>query len=75
MSVVIANGKTRVIAKGAIEEMPAVCTYAEYEGKAEPLTDEIKEYILKKRTTRTMTVCASLLWRIKMIRLRWERFR
>jgi len=48
MSVVVANSKTQVITKGAVEEMLAVCSYAEYEGKAEPLTDEIRTYILKK---------------------------
>jgi magnesium-transporting ATPase (P-type) len=48
MSVVVANGKTQVITKGAIEEMLSVCKYAEYEGKAKPLTDEIKAYVLKK---------------------------
>jgi Mg2+-importing ATPase len=48
MSVVVANGKTQVITKGAVEEMLAVCTFAEYEGKVEPLTDDIRTYILKK---------------------------
>ncbi|MCL2866925.1 MAG: magnesium-translocating P-type ATPase, partial [Clostridia bacterium] len=48
MSVVVANGKTQVITKGAVEEMLAVCSYAEYEGKVEPLTEEIKAYILRK---------------------------
>jgi len=48
MSVVVTNGKTQMITKGAVEEMLAVCTFAEYEGKAEPLTDDIREYILKK---------------------------
>ena len=51
MSVVVANGKTRmatVITKGAVEEMLAVCAFAEYGGKAEPLTDEVRAYIQKK---------------------------
>ena len=48
MSVVVQNGKTQMITKGAVEEMLSVCTYAEYEGKVEPLTDEIRAYILKK---------------------------
>jgi Mg2+-importing ATPase len=54
MSVVVANSvgdtnsKTQVITKGAVEEMLAVCKYAEYEGKVEPLTDDIRSYILKK---------------------------
>ncbi|MCL1861054.1 MAG: magnesium-translocating P-type ATPase [Proteobacteria bacterium] len=48
MSVVVANGKTQVITKGAVEEMLSVCKFAEYEGKVEPLTDDIRAYILKK---------------------------
>ena len=48
MSVVVKNGKTQMITKGAVEEMLSVCSYAEYEGKVMPLTDDIKEYILKK---------------------------
>jgi Mg2+-importing ATPase len=48
MSVVVKNGRTQVITKGAIEEMLSVCASAEYGGKAVPLTDEIKTYILKK---------------------------
>jgi Mg2+-importing ATPase len=48
MSVVVKNGETQMITKGAVEEMLMICTSAEYEGKAVPLTDEIKEYILKK---------------------------
>jgi Mg2+-importing ATPase len=48
MSVVVANGKTQMITKGAVEEMLAVCSHAEYEGKVEPLTEDIKTYILKK---------------------------
>ena len=48
MSVVVSNGKTQMITKGAVEEMLAVCSYAEYHGKVEPLTDEIRRYITKK---------------------------
>ena len=48
MSVVVANGKTQMITKGAVEEMLAVCSYAEYEGQVKPLTEAIKSYILKK---------------------------
>lgn len=48
MSVVVKNGKTQMITKGAVEEMLSVCSYAEYEGKVMPLTDDIKTYILKK---------------------------
>lgn len=48
MSVVVANGKTQMITKGAVEEMLSVCSYAEYEGSVEPLTDKIRSYILSK---------------------------
>ena len=48
MSVVVSNGKTQMITKGAVEEMLSVCSFAEYEGNVEPLTDDIREYILKK---------------------------
>jgi Mg2+-importing ATPase len=48
MSVVVKNGKTQIITKGAVEEMLKVCSSAEYEGKVEPLTDDIRKYILKK---------------------------
>jgi Mg2+-importing ATPase len=37
-----------MITKGAVEEMLTVCSFAEYEGNVEPLTDEIRAYILKK---------------------------
>ena len=48
MSIVVANGKTQMITKGAVEEMLTVCSFAEYEGKVELLTDDIRAYILKK---------------------------
>ena len=48
MSVVVSNGKTQMITKGAVEEMLSVCSFAEYEGKVEPLTEAIKAYITKK---------------------------
>jgi len=51
MSVVVARSgepHTELITKGAIEEVLSVCKYAEYQHKVEPLTDEIKNYILKK---------------------------
>ena len=49
MSVVVVNtsGKTQMITKGAVEEMLSVCTFAEYQGKVEPLTDSLKDEILK----------------------------
>lgn len=48
MSVVVANGKTQMITKGAVEEMLSVCTFAEYDGAVLPLTEELKAYILQK---------------------------
>ena len=48
MSVVVANGRRQMITKGAVEEMLSICSFAEYGGKVEPLTDEIRAYILKK---------------------------
>jgi Mg2+-importing ATPase len=48
MSVVVSNGKTQMITKGAVEEMLSICHFAEYEGKVESLTDDIREYILQK---------------------------
>ena len=50
MSVVVEapTGKTQMITKGAMEEMLSISSFAEYDGEVLPLTDEIKEYILKK---------------------------
>lgn len=49
MSVVVKeNNKTQMITKGAVEEMLSICEFAEFNGKAEKLTDEFKKYILKK---------------------------
>jgi len=48
MSVVVRNGKTEIITKGAVEEMLSVCSYADYEGQVQPMTDEIRAYILSK---------------------------
>jgi len=48
MSVVVANGRTQMITKGAVEEMLAVCSSAEYEGKVMPLTDDLRNFILKE---------------------------
>lgn len=42
------NGKRQMITKGAIEEMLDACSFAEYEGKVEPITDELKRIILQK---------------------------
>ncbi|MCL1893986.1 MAG: magnesium-translocating P-type ATPase [Holophagaceae bacterium] len=48
MSVVVSNGKTQMITKGAVEEMLSVCTYAEFQGEVQHLTDDIRAYILQK---------------------------
>ena len=49
MSVVVEdkNGKTQLITKGAIEEMLAISSYAEYQGKIEPITDALRAEILE----------------------------
>lgn len=36
------SGKVQMITKGAVEEMLAVCAFAELDGKVNPLTDEVK---------------------------------
>lgn len=41
------NGKTQMVTKGAVEEMLSICTFAEYQGKVEPLTETLKENILR----------------------------
>ncbi len=45
MSVVVENnaGKRQIITKGAVEEMLAICSHGEFDGRVLPLTDEIKE--------------------------------
>lgn len=48
MSVVVTNGKTHMITKGAVEEMLAICSHAEYEGKVQLLDDTIRTFILNK---------------------------
>lgn len=47
MSVVLADksGKTQIITKGALEEMLSICAFAEYRGKVEALTGELKAQI------------------------------
>lgn len=49
MSVVVEDrtGKRQLITKGAIEEMLSVCAFAEYEGQVQPLTDSLREIVLK----------------------------
>jgi Mg2+-importing ATPase len=50
MSVVVedSTGKRQLITKGAVEEMLSVSSFAEYDGKVEPLTTELKTFILEK---------------------------
>jgi len=48
MSVVVANGKTHMITKGAVEEMLSICSHAEYNGEVRPLDDTIRKFILQK---------------------------
>jgi len=50
MSVVVADedGKTQLITKGAIEEMLAVCSFVEDEGRVVPITDELKERVMAR---------------------------
>lgn len=52
MSVVVENGdrKRQIITKGAIEEIVSICKYAEFEGKAIPITDQIKEKLINIST-------------------------
>lgn len=41
------TGKTQMVTKGAVEEMLAICSFAEYDGKIKPLSDEVRSHILK----------------------------
>lgn len=45
MSVVVEDraGKRQIITKGAVEEMLAICTYAEFDGRVEHFTEALKE--------------------------------
>ncbi len=49
MSVVLKekSGKTQLITKGAVEEMLAICSYAELHGETVPLTEEIRQQVMK----------------------------
>lgn len=49
MSVVLEdkNGKRQLITKGAVEEIIAICSYAEYNGEVSPLSEEIKNDALR----------------------------
>ncbi len=50
MSVVVEDqtGKRQLITKGAVEEMIGVCAYAEYEGEIAPLSEDMKNIVMKK---------------------------
>ena len=52
MTVIVedANDKHQMITKGAVEEMLSVCSFAEYNGKVEPLTEELKAVVLQNAT-------------------------
>ncbi len=41
------NGKTQMVTKGAIEEMLSVSSFVEIDGEVKPLTEELKERVLK----------------------------
>lgn len=49
MSVVVEDkaGKRQIITKGAVEEMLAICSHAEYKGAVHPLTLELREKALE----------------------------
>lgn len=48
MSVVVKNGKTQMITKGAVEEMLSICDFAELKGEIRPLDSDMKKFILEK---------------------------
>ncbi|HNX16610.1 MAG TPA: magnesium-translocating P-type ATPase [Bacilli bacterium] len=50
MSVIVEDksGKQQMITKGAIEEMIKACSFAEYNGIIEPLSDELRSILLAK---------------------------
>ena len=41
------KGKTQMVTKGAVEEMLSICAYAECDGGVQPLTEAIRQRILK----------------------------
>ena len=63
MSVVVEdrNGKRQIITKGAVEEMLTVCSFAEFGGKVEPLTDGMRnkaQKFVKEMNAQGMRVLA-----------------
>ena len=49
MSVVLKDrtGKTQVITKGAVEEIMQICAFCEYDGEVVPLTEELREQVVR----------------------------
>ena len=47
MTVVVADaeGKTQMITKGAVEEMLSICSYVEYAGQVQALTDDLRNRV------------------------------
>ena len=41
------KGKTQMVTKGAVEEMLSICAYAECDGGVQPLTEAVRQRILK----------------------------
>ncbi len=41
------NGKTQMVTKGAVEEMLAVCSYVECDGKVQPLEDNLRSRVFE----------------------------
>ena len=50
LSTVVAdtNGKTQMVTKGAVEEMLPICSFVEYNGSVQPLSDELRQNVLDK---------------------------
>ena len=40
------SGKTQMVTKGAVEEMLSICTFVECDGKAQPISKELKSKVL-----------------------------
>jgi len=53
MSVIVEDrsGKRQIITKGAIEEMLAICSHAEYNEEILPMTQELREIVLRESRT------------------------
>jgi Mg2+-importing ATPase len=64
MSVVLANGDGRhvLICKGAVEEMLAICAFAEDDGQIVPLTADLCQQITAMTAISTRTACVCWWW-------------